>query len=60
MGRAEGRSPSAFFLVPLYQRGIQGDWSGGWVEVGYGWIPAFAGMTGSSRESVPGIPAPPG
>jgi hypothetical protein len=27
-GRAEGRSPSAFFLVPLCQRGIKGDWSG--------------------------------
>ncbi len=31
-GRAEGRSPSAFYSFPLCQRGIQGDWSGGLVH----------------------------
>jgi hypothetical protein len=51
MGRAEGRSPkvravSSWLIVT--ESGIKGDWSGGWVEVGYGWIPAFAGMTRSA------------
>lgn len=40
-GRAEESSPSALFLFPLCQRGIQEDWPGGWSGGGhsppYGW-----------------------
>jgi hypothetical protein len=53
IGACRGAKPICVSSRPPLPKGDE-------AGLGYGWIPASAGMTGSSRQPVPGIPAPPG
>ncbi len=55
----QGRSPSAFLIIPICQRGIQGDWPGVWRGVGT--ADPHRGSAATTERGPPGtdwIPAP--